>query len=395
MPTRIALIADGRLVLADPEGSARRHESTFAEDVEAREQRAAEKNAWKQGDRGGEGIFGRPSVWGGAPSGPSPRPRIVSVACGHETDSIVYVLWTGVVGALLHYDFEEAYERRVFHREGFHAAEVHRHPRTGRLVCRYGDEQVSHLAVLNAEGRDLQPATEGDSIDGAPSWDPSSENVVVFHSAGVSRDPQGYVRGLGPFGLERLNLRTGEMETLLSEPGHDLLAPRLDARGNLYFIRRPYEGPGGRSAPIGETLKDAVLFPFRLIRAFVDFFNIFSSLVSKKPLTTAGGPKAEGPEPVRMWIHGRMIDAEKAAQNGGADGAFAPADWVLVKRSPDGEQTVIARRVLAYDVDRDGRILHSDGRNLHLLEVGGSSRKLLSEPLTDSVRWIESPGNGG
>ena len=69
------------------------------------------------------------------------------------------------------------------------------------------------------------------------------------------------------------------------------------------------------------TLKDTLLFPFRLVRAIVDFAQIFSQLVSKKPLTTTGGPKAKGPEPVRMWIHGRMIDAEKTAKEGGPEGA--------------------------------------------------------------------------
>jgi hypothetical protein len=136
------------------------------------------------------------------------------------------------------------------------------------------------------------------------------------------------------------------------------------------------------------TLKDAALFPFRVIRAMVDFFQIFSMMVSKKPLTTASGPKAQGPEPMQMWIHGRMIDVQKASAANAPDGALAPADWELVKRAPDGTESVLAKHVLAYDLDSEGRIAWSDGKNLHLIE-GGAKKKLLSEPLIDSVKWLE------
>jgi hypothetical protein len=125
-----------------------------------------------------------------------------------------------------------------------------------------------------------------------------------------------------------------------------------------------------------------------VIRAMVDFFQIFSMMVSKKPLTTAGGPKAQGPEPVRMWIHGRMIDVQKASATNAPDGALAPADWELVKRAADGTESVLAKHVLAYDLAADGRIAWSDGKNLHLIESGGAKKKLLSEPLIDSVRWL-------
>ena len=141
--------------------------------------------------------------------------------------------------------------------------------------------------------------------------------------------------------------------------------------------------------PIWVTLKDTVLFPFRVLRALVDFFQIFSHLVSKKPLTTSGGPKIEGPAPVQMWIHGRLIDVKKAGQSKAPDGALAPADWELVRRNPAGVETVLAKHVLAYDLASDGQILWSDGKNLHRITADGTTRKLLAEPLIDSVKWLE------
>ncbi|WP_035612388.1 hypothetical protein [Haloferula sp. BvORR071] len=390
MEPSIALIADGRLILARMDGQSKRHDCEFAAEIERREQRSAEKNSWLQGEEGAGGMnpFGRSSVWGRrSMAGPSLRPQIVAVEGGERPGSMVYALWTGVVGAVLEYDFEEGYERRVFHRERFHASEFDRHPDDGRLVCRFGEPMSSSLAVLDADGRNARAVTEGDSIDAAPSWVPGGE-AVVYHSAGLSRDPNGAVRGLGPSSIHRIDLKSGELETLVEYPEKDLLSPRADVAGNLYYIRRNYEGPHGVRPPLWVTLKDAVLFPFRIIRAMVDFFQIFSMMVSKKPLTSAGGPKAQGPEPVRMWIYGRMIDVQKASAANGPDGALAPADWELVKRSPDGTETVMAKHVLAYDIAKDGRIAWSDGKNLHLVE-NGAKKKLLSEPLIDAVKWLE------
>lgn len=389
--TRIALIADGRLLLTDTNGTTKRHDCTFASEMESRQQRSAEKNAWKKADSGAVGMFSRSSLWNQSDeSAVLPRPRIVSVCGGLNPNSMVYSLWTGVVGAFLNYDFEESYEQRVFHRERFHAAEFQRDPRTGRLVCRHGDGEISNLALLDPDGRNLVTFTEGDSIDGSPSWDPSSPDTVVYHSAGISRDQHGYAHGFSNFTIERVNMKTGEIETLLNEPESDLLCPQFSSAGELYFIRRPYHGPGGKRPSAWVTLKDTLLFPFRLVRAIIDFAHIFSQLVSKKPLTTSGGPKAKGPEPVRMWIHGRMIDAEKVASEGGPEGSFAPADWRLIKRSANGSETEIAKHVLAYDLSSDGKLLFTDGRSTYLLE-NGNKKKISSEPMTDSVKWIE-PG---
>jgi hypothetical protein len=388
---RIALLADGRLLLATPDGKATRHPCEFANTIERREQDSAQKNSWLRGGGEASPMFSRGSLWGQrGQAGPSMRPQIVAIVGGERPASMMYALWTGVVGAVLDFDFSENYERRVFHREHFHVAELDRSPHDGRLACRVGDNSLSNLAVLDPDGRNARPVTEGDSIDGAPTWVPGESQALVYHSAGLSRDSNGHVRGLGPFGIHRIDLQNGELETVLESPSHDLLAPHLDAAGNLYYIRRNYDGPNGPRVPVWVTIKDTVLFPFRVLRTLVDFFQIFSRLVSKKPLSTSGGPKIDGPEPVQMWIHGRLIDVKKASQTNAPDGALAPADWELVRRSPADVETVLAKHVLAYDLATDGRILWCDGKNLHQIAADGTKRKLLTEPLIDTVKWLDA-----
>jgi hypothetical protein len=390
MTDRIALIADGRLVLTGMDGKPAVHDCQFALDMERRQQQTVNKNAWLNSGGGDEGMFSRSTVWGSRASGraPGPKPRIVAVAGGDRPESMVYSLWTGSVGAFLDFDFDEKYERRVFHRENFNISEIDRNPTCGRLLCRLGEGMESSIALLDADGRNARVITEGDSTDGAPSWVPQSSDELVYHSAGISRDPGGYVRGLAPFVIHRLDLTNANLQTLAESPDHDLLAPKIGADGSLYFIRRPYEGPEGKRPSPWLTLKDTLLFPFRLFRTFIDFFQIFSQMVSRKPLSTAGNTRMQGPEPVKLWIHGRLLEIGKDSAKAHPEGALAPADWVLVRKSPDGQETVLAKHVVAYDLSSDGRIAWSDGRNVHLFS-NGRSEKLTSEAMISTVKWIE------
>lgn len=388
---RIALVADGRMFMAGKDGKAKPHHCQFAESIERREQQSASKNSWLRGDDGMAGaMYSRSMLWGGRAASNSfaLKPRISTIAEGESGGSMIYVLWTGIVGALLEFDFQDNYERRVFHRENFHVSDLDRHPVDRRLACRTEVNGISHLCVLDPNGRNARHITEGDSIDAAPSWVRGEDGVLVYHSAGVSRDSRGFLRGVGPFGIHRLNLRDGRLESLLESADHDLLVPHLNESGTLHFIRRGYQGPNGPKVSAWVTLKDTLLLPYRILRAIMDFFQIFSHIVSKKPLTSAGGPKAQGPEPLRMWVYGRMIDLSKAEESRSPDGALVSADWELVRRDPDGSERILAKHVLCYDLSADGTIVWSDGRNLHLIKPDGERCKLLSEPMTDSVKFV-------
>ena len=381
----LGIVADGRLFLVDENGEQTIHNSDFAEDIERRMDRIAEKKAWK--NEGGGGMFGQGDTWGQQANISRIKPRIEAVIKGKDSENFAYLLTTEAVGAFLEYNTTEEYERRVFHKEGFFANEFDRDPVSGRLICRFGrGDDATQIALLDPDGRDPSPLTEGDALDGSPTWDRSKEDTILFHSAGLAYDKRGFIRGTGPYSIEQLDLSSSKLKTLLSSEVTDYLCPQKDSEGNLYFLSRSYEGPGGPKAPILTTIKDTLLFPLRLIRSFIDFFQIFSQLVSKKPLSTAGGPKKNGPEPAQIWLYGRLLTPDKESK----DGSLASADWKLKMRSPEDKETTIASHILAYDLREDGTIVASDGRNLRLIK--GKSNKILTKiPLTESVRWISTP----
>jgi len=379
--SQIAVVSNGILTLVSEEGKKQQHYSDFGADIERRMDNIAQKRSWKQES---SGMFGPDATWGGQARELNLKPRIVAAIAGSDSEHFSYILVTESVGAFLKFNISEDYETRVFHKENFFASQLDRDPNSQSLVCSIQhDHSSSQIARMNPEGRDLQPLTEGDSLDGAPSWDRSNNETILFHSAGLAYNQHGYTIGTGPHSLEKIDLQKQRVTTILESEEQDYLCPRTDTDGNLYYITRPYEGPNGAKPSILTTVKDVFLFPVRLVRAFVDFFQMFSQIVSKKPLSTAGGPKKQGPEPVALWIHGRLLKPEDEDSNG----ALAPSSWKLMKQANDGETTTLASHVVSYDINTKGEIVYSDGKNIKILS-NGKANQLTKVPQTEEVRWL-------
>jgi hypothetical protein len=112
-------------------------------------------------------------------------------------------------------------------------------------------------------------------------------------------------------------------------------------------------------------VKDTVLFPFRLARAVVHFLNVFSVFFSKRPLMTAGGPRQNDPQKEYVHLWGRWLDTEAELRKQGGDaGNLVPADWQLVRRTPAGTETILARHVISYDLAADGTLVYTNGSGL-------------------------------
>jgi hypothetical protein len=359
MQHSIAYLSDGKLFLKEPGRDVRLIESPFVQQMLDRQEKTRERHEWKRQGMGWsmtQGL-GLPQHASGAR-----RVRTEAVGLGPDGADLVYAIQTETVGGLFAWTRADNSERRLLHRNGFAARDLNRHPTTNQLAMSVrGDDFASHIAVMDFGGRGVKQVTEGDSLDEAPSWVGGQEKTLVYQSAGIGRNSAGFMVARGTYGVMKLDLISGQIDTLLEDDDYDYLLPRQTAEGTLYYIRRPYQ-PLTKPASPWAILKDALLFPFGLVMSFVHFFNWFSMVFRRKPLLTAGGPPKEAPDSRYMMLWGMMIDAEKAMRSKDGDGkSLVPTSWKLMKRTVDGSETEIASGVLAYDLAADGAVVYTNG----------------------------------
>lgn len=375
----LAFIASGKLYLLDgPEP--RLVESHFVQEMLDRAERTRERNDWKQGSM--SWTFSRSAMAGLQAPAAEPGARRVEFT-GIAPDGqggLYYALETGLTCGLFSYSPGLGDERRLFHRQQFRIRDLARRPADGLLAMssRNGDA-TAHIALMAAEGRGLKQATDGDVVDELPSFDDAGR--LLYQSAGLARDARGFPVAQSPYAILRLDLDSGNVETLAESPAHDCLAPRARAQ-TLYYIRRPYE-PRTRVSP-WRVLQDIALFPFRLARAVIHFLDFFSLMFSRKPLITAGGPPRQGPDRRTIMLWGKMIDAEKALQEKKLNGALVPRHWELIQKDAAGEKT-IAQHVIAYDLCPDGSIIYTNGTAIHHLTDGAPPKKLCHSRLIERL----------
>jgi len=385
MNLKLAYLSRGKLFFKQGDLAARQIESEFGQDIVNRSLQRQQRNEWKT--QSANNPFSGAMLWGMDQNDPRRlRVAIGAVSGGTREGELLFALETDAVGGLFVYDWDQGEEKRLFHREALRARDLDVHPENGLIVCarHYPNGQAS-IAIVR--GNDLQAVTEGDSIDEAPTWIPGAGKQLVFQSAGIGRNQQGYAVGISPIAIQRLDLQTGSLATVLENPAHDFLQPHLDATGNLYFIRRPYEALGRQPYTIVKAIQDVILFPFRLLRAIFHWLNFMSLVYSRKPLTTAAGPKVEGDDAKTLILRGRIIDAEKAVREGapGEASALVPPTWELVKRNAAGGEQVLAKSVVAFDLDSDGHVVYTNGTAVYGLEPDSTPQMLFKGKLIENL----------
>ena len=388
----VAFLSTGRLFLKPPGEDPGEIQSAFAGQVMERQARTQEVHGWKS-ESGVWGSMGMapPDLAAWERAEQRTPVRFEGVTVGDEPGDVYYILGIGDMGGLFRYSTKTRVEHRLMHRNGFVAKDLSRHPHTGEIVVAVTMEDGSTvIQVGEKDGRFLQGVTAGDAVDQAPHWVPGGGRRVVYQSAGIGRDEQGFAVGMAPFGVELLDLESQQIESLHAEDGQDLLQPRLLADGTLYYIRRPYEAAGARPADPVTILKDIVLFPFRLGRAVVHFLNFFSMMFSGKPLMTSGGPPSRVTDDRYRMIWGRMIDTRRAMQQAqkNKSAGLVPNEWQLIRRTAAGEDSVLAERVVSFDVAPDGTIVHTDGQSVFLQTPDKKSRTLATHDFVERVAIV-------
>lgn len=389
----VAWISRGRLFVKRGAGDVQEIESDFAASSLAREQRHAQNNAWK----------GRSGVWGGMgmePPGMAPwaegdeqkrQIRFVTAARGDSSDEIYYVLDLGPVGGLFKYDMELDEETRLMHSQGFQARDISRHPEDKQLAVSVRREDgTMGITITRHDGLFGKAVTMSDTIDEAPSWLPDGSRRLVFQSSAIGRDEEGRSLGKSTCRIELMDLQEEKITKLHEEDDQDLLQPRMLEDDTVVYLKRPYRASHVKPPTLMEVAQDVLLFPFRLARAFVYFFNFMSMAFSGKPLMSAGGPDGQRRRANRplLILYGQAIDTEKAMSQGAGkdkDRPLVPKEWKLISRSRTGDERVLAENVMAFDAAPDGTIAYSDGRKIFLLDSTGTATEVAQGEVVEKV----------
>jgi len=361
-------------------------ESEFERAVRERAASIERRHAWKTQGRGAMFTSG---VWAGPANSRNVVPVILTGLTAGLGGTLLYSMETDAVSGIFLLDAAGT-ERRLFHTADFRIRHAALHPAGAMLAATafHRDDMRSNIAVLPVDGTDFSEVTEGDSFDQVPQWVPGAERRIVFQSAGVGRDTAGRFAGLGPFAIQTLDLDSGELDVVESQPGRDLLQPRQTADATLYYIRTPYE-TGTHAASLAGSFMDAALFPFRMARAVFQYFNIFSMMYTGKPLVTGRGAVQRRMDPRQLFIQGNLANAMAPELEDDAQG-LVPSSWELVRRRPGGQTEVIATRVLAFDLAGDGSVLYSDGATITRLGPDGRSQSVLQAELIERVVALQA-----
>jgi hypothetical protein len=392
---RIGYISQGKLFVKDGEKEFRLIESQFGQEIMNRAIQEYQRSNWKR-SKGEANLVSGARLWNVQEQDPrATRIHITGVTTGRQEGELLYALETDQVGGFFLYDFLNNSERRLFHKERFRTSDLQRHPELPLIVSAvFFPNGTSNIVVVEQERPIFDEATSGDSRDESPSWIPGPRKQIVFQSAGVGRNPQGFAVGFSPSTIEKLDLETGTLETVAQEPQQDLLLPKMDADGNLYFIRRPYDLHKGSSYTLWKGFMDTILLPFRFLRALFHYFNFMSMIysnkaLSSKPLVPPGSPDPESADLKTVLLRGRVIDVKKAIQDAGQGDkelpALVPGSWQLIRKSSTGEQRVLAKSVVGYDLVPGGKIVYTDGSSMFLIEPDGSVSKMAKGKLIENI----------
>lgn len=274
MEPSIAYLANGRLFLKLAGQEVREVESKFGNQVIARSQKNAEREAWKSQSVWGSGGMGMPDLgqFQQVPTGPNVR--FEHVCRGTKAGEIHYVLKMDQVVGVFRYVIEEDREIRVLHRDSFWLESLDRHPHED-LYAMSIQQQSGTVKISTSEGqiRPINSVSGGFGKDQMPSWARDNSKRLLYQSAQIGKNEDGYPIGVGPYAIDLLDVDAGKVSTILEDEEYDFLSPKVDPQGWLYYIRRPWKT--SQPTPISplEFLKDVVLFPYRVFRTVVYFFQ--------------------------------------------------------------------------------------------------------------------------
>lgn len=349
-----------------------------------------QNKAWKTTGRGAQFM--------GTAEDSSPRTADV-VYCGlalYENE-ILYTLRLDASGGMYRRSFSEKAEQEGHICSGNDI-------RLGDIAC-LGSEAAacvqypngcSHIGMYHLPASYYTEITGGDSCEESPGWSPDGR-ILYFSTAGIAREG-GRVAAYSPRSVAAYNVNTEQMETVLEDEQYDYLVPRCDEKDNLYYIRRPYRmtEEDDRNSLLG-VLKDVVLFPYRIIKGLFGFLNAFTTLFGGESLRSSGkrsDVKSKQKSEKDLFFEGNIIHAEKNLKENQKHGdpyaGILPRSRVLIRRSSDGTEEILARGVLDYALCPDGSVVYSNGKHILHRAADGNVSELVKAKLASRLVVVDA-----
>ena len=96
---------------------------------------------------------------------------------------------------------------------------------------------AARAKMMDSDGSNYREITSGDTVDSSPAWIPGAPKRMVFQSAGLARNEQGYILAQGNPSIQKLDMESGSVTPILDDPAFDFLKPSVAPTGDLLFIR--------------------------------------------------------------------------------------------------------------------------------------------------------------
>lgn len=246
----------------------------------------------------------------------------------------------------------------------------------------------SHLAVFDLASSDYMTLTDGDCCDFDASFSASNDSLIYFASKGAGRNGNGEFVKYSPSSIFSYDLLSGDVDEIVTEPNKSLAKPKDDENGNLYYIIRPEKE---RKTSFFGLLLDAILIPWKILKALFNFIELFTVMFTGKGFTEKSNnpAKTRDKTPQEIAIDDNLINAEeeykKNLRHKDNFAGIAPWSWQLVKRSANGTVTPIKNGVIDYCILSDGRIACTNGKHIFVIDENGKSEKIADTDLCTKI----------
>lgn len=245
-----------------------------------------------------------------------------------------------------------------------------------------------HICILPLDANRTQYLTEGDCQDSNPCFDPQDTMQLYYDSCGLAYGEHRIA--YSPKEIYHLDMGTGELQTVASDPKFDFFKPKMDSLGNLYFIKRPYSRDGSHHSPV-TTIKDIIFAPFKIIQAIVGWLDFFTQRYTGESLKTTSGnnpAKSQQKSEEELFVEGNLIKAQQNLERNQKSGekypGMIPKSWELVKMSPTGEMTTLKRGVMSFAL-KDDTIFYSNGKYLIELDADQNEHLRIEAKLISKI----------